>query len=139
MKKNTLGTLLTGAAIGAGLGILFAPRKGSETRKKLGEKINELYKKVKELDYGEIKEDLVEKINEIKEELKDLDKEKALEIAKRKSEDIKKKIEELAVLAKQKSTPVIEQTIEDLRKTAIKMSKEITKKLEEKGQSKKNK
>ena len=84
MKKNNLGTLLAGAAIGAGLGVLFAPKKGSETRKLLGEKIDELAK-----------------------------------------------------LAKAKATPVVEQAVEDLRKTAIKATKEITKKLENKAPKKK--
>ena len=34
-KKSGLGKFLAGAAIGVGLGILFAPKSGAETRKEL--------------------------------------------------------------------------------------------------------
>ncbi len=138
MKKKTLGSLVAGVALGAGLGILFAPKKGSETRKELGEKLDTLCKKAKEIDYEDIRIQVEDKISEIKEEIKELDKEKVLEIAKEKSEQIKNKIDELAKLAKKKATPVIESAIEDLRKAAIKQTKEITKKLEAKQPEKKN-
>ena len=38
---NILLALLTGAAIGAGIGILYAPDKGIETRHKIKQKVGE--------------------------------------------------------------------------------------------------
>ena len=40
-KKNTILGVLTGLAVGAVLGVLFAPAKGSETRRKIADKGNE--------------------------------------------------------------------------------------------------
>lgn len=43
-----IGALLIGAAIGGTLGILFAPAKGSETRKRIAGKTNEFTSSLKE-------------------------------------------------------------------------------------------
>ncbi|MGO3182995.1 MAG: YtxH domain-containing protein [Aequorivita sp.] len=43
---QTLLALLTGAAIGAGIGILYAPEKGSETRDKLNKEAKKAQKKL---------------------------------------------------------------------------------------------
>lgn len=40
-KGKALIALLTGAAIGAGMGILFAPEKGKKTRKKIKRKVDD--------------------------------------------------------------------------------------------------
>lgn len=42
IKGKIIGGLLFGAAIGALLGVLFAPDKGSETRKKVKRKADDL-------------------------------------------------------------------------------------------------
>jgi len=44
---QTLLALLTGAAIGAGIGILYAPDKGTKTRDKIGKETKKAQKKLK--------------------------------------------------------------------------------------------
>ena len=139
MSKKGAGKFVLGAAVGAGLGLLFAPKKGKDLRADLKNKIDELVNQVKEIDPEDLKAEFDKKVAEIKEELEDLDKEKVLEIAKAKSEEIKVKIDELAKYAKKKATPVVESAVEDLRKAAIKATKEITKKLEGKDKKKTDK
>ena len=39
---NGFGKFLTGVAIGVGIGILFAPKSGEETRRELKEKFDEI-------------------------------------------------------------------------------------------------
>lgn len=46
-SRNTLIALLTGAIVGAGVGILFAPDKGSKTRKKMKDGFDDAKDKLK--------------------------------------------------------------------------------------------
>ncbi len=137
-KKNLgIGKFIAGAAVGAGLGILFAPRKGSETRAALKAKMNELVAQIKNIDMEDVKEEFNKKVEEIKAGLADLDKEKVLEIAKEKALQLKDKAQELVDLAIDKGTPVLRDAAEEVRLKAIDVTKEVLKKLEKEEEEKK--
>lgn len=129
-KSSGFGKFLIGGAIGAALGLLFAPKKGSELRKDLKEKMDELIEKAKKIDSREVKENIEAKIFEIKTELEDLDKEKVLAIAKKKASEIKNAAEELVDYAVKKGTPVLEDAARSIREKAILVTKDVLKKLE---------
>ena len=71
-------------------------------------------------------------IDDLKKDIEDLDKEKALDLAKKKGEELKVKANELLELAKEKGTPIVEKAAADVRETAIKVTKDVLKKLENK-------
>ena len=130
-KGNRVGSFIAGALVGAGLGVLLAPKSGAETRKELKDKFDELVAKIKEIDIVEVRDAFLAKVAEIKKEISEWDKEKVAEIAKRKAEEIKIKVDELASDAKEKATPVVEKAANDLRQKTIEVLKGTVKKLEE--------
>ena len=129
-KRGGTLKVLAGVGIGVAAGMLLAPKKGEELRKDLKKKFDELLDKAKEIDVKEVSEDFKLKISDLKKEFEDLDKEKALNLAKEKGEQLKIKAGELVELAKEKGTPVVEKTAAELKDKAIKVTKDILKKLE---------
>ena len=67
---NSIIALLAGAAIGVGLGILFAPEKGSKTREKIKDGFDDLKDQAKsKLDF--LDDETKEKFSNAEEDLKD--------------------------------------------------------------------
>lgn len=131
MAKKSFGNLILGVAIGASLGILFAPKKGSQTRRELKEKMLDLVSSAKELSISDVSKMVEDKITEIRHDLNDLDKEKVLKIAKKKSEEIKKKCQDLVDLAIDKGTPVLKDAAVEVRDKTIDVMRDMIKKLED--------
>lgn len=131
MSKKGFGKFLVGGAIGAGIALLFAPQEGSKTRKELKNKLDELIEQVKNIDPEDVKEDILNKVEDIKETVKDLDREKVLEAAKKSAASLEKKANELVDIAKEKSTPVVEKAVKEVKSTALKAAKEAVNRLEE--------
>ncbi len=125
------GNFLLGAGIGLGLGLLFAPKSGKETRKDLSKKINVLVEKAKEIDVEEVKNAIIVKTRELENTIKDLDKETAKQLIIDKSNEVKIKAQELVDLAVEKGTPIVEKTAKQVKAKTAEFLKSTANKLEE--------
>ena len=86
--KKVITAALVGAAAGAVLGILFAPDKGSETRKKIAKKTGDLGDTVKQK-FNEFGEKITEKFGDIRNDANDI-MEKGREKAQQMKEEAKR-------------------------------------------------
>ncbi len=69
-SKTLLG-FVAGAAVGAALGILFAPDKGAETRRKISEQSNDLADNLKGK-FTDLVDGVKEKFSNVKDEAEDV-------------------------------------------------------------------
>lgn len=130
MKK--LGKFLSGLGLGVGLGMLFAPKKGSELRQDLKAKLDDLFDQVKKTDLGDVKEAIETKIDEIKLDLANFDKEKVLKSAQKKSKEIINEADDLVKLAIKKGTPVLQKLTEEVKEKTVVFLEDAIEKLQKK-------
>ena len=69
-NNNSILALLVGAAVGLGLGILFAPDKGSKTREKIKDGLDDLNDSAKSK-WNSLETETKEKFSKTKDDLKD--------------------------------------------------------------------
>ena len=93
-KSCTLLGFIGGVLVGAGLGLMFAPKSGKELRHDISKKTKKVYKKIKR-DMDDAREYVVEKSLEIETTLKDLSKEKVVKEAKKKAKKIQNEYNKL--------------------------------------------
>lgn len=130
-------SFLLGAGIGLGLGLLFAPKSGKETREDLAKMISDLYEKAKQIDVEEVKNAIIVKTKELENTLKDLDKETAKQLIIDKSREVKIKAQELVDLAVEKGTPIVEKTAKKVKSKTAELLKNTAEKLEDPNKTKK--
>lgn len=129
MSKSGIGKFLAGAGIGAALGILFAPKKGSDTRADLKNMFDDLVRKVRSIDAEDVRLTVEAKIEELKEGLANLDKETVLAEAKKQAKKLRSQAEKLVEYAIEKGTPIIEKSANAIKLKVIEVSEQIIEKL----------
>ena len=129
MGKKT--NILAGVAVGVALGILIAPKKGSETRAELAAKLKGFLEELKATpDFDEIGYNFEDKIVGIINELSALDREKVGAIARKQAKNIKNKAEELYEVAKEKGSPKLKQSADEIRRKAADVLHETANKID---------
>ena len=129
-KRKIIQALGTGAIVGGILGVLFAPRKGSETREKIKENLSNVKNKISNLDEETIRNKINKALNNLEYELTKLEVEVEYNQAKKQAKKIINKIDKLLKYSKKNKINDIEETILELKEKAELIGEEVLTELE---------
>ena len=133
MKKENvkiMAALTGGIVLGGTLGVLFAPRKGSETREKIKLTFVNLKNKVSKIEEEDIKYYIEKKLNEIDDDIEVLEGTLEFKKAKKQAKKVIKKINKLIEYTTKKGYDEFEDLITELKEKASEISEEILTNLE---------
>lgn len=133
MKKENvkiMAALTGGIVLGGTLGVLFAPRKGSETREKIKLTFVNLKNKVSKIEEEDIKYYIEKKLNEIDDDIEVLEGTLEFKKAKKQAKKVIKKINKLIDYTTKKGYDEFEDLTTDLKEKASEISEEILTNLE---------
>ena len=133
MKKENvkiMAALTGGIVLGGTLGVLFAPRRGSETREKIKLTFVNLKNKVSKIEEEDIKYYIEKKLNEIDDDIEVLEGTLEFKKAKKQAKKVIKKINKLIDYTTKKGYDEFEDLITDLKEKASEISEEILTNLE---------
>lgn len=129
--KKMATVAVASAAVGAGLGIMFAPKKGSDTRKDIMKALNKVADKVKNFSKEDVKKDFEKKIKSIEKRLESLNNEKEVKKVHKKANELKDSVEDLWNSAYEKGDEVIQKAVDELKTKVNKAISSIEKHLED--------
>lgn len=124
-KAKIVGAMVGGALIGGAAGILFAPKKGSETREDIKNTINNILEKTKAIDKDSIKKYVEKRLEELNKDLVKLDELDSYKKAKKQAKKIIKKIDKLIKYTTKKGISDFDDLVEELKEKAEEISEEI--------------
>ncbi len=107
-KLKVAGSIVAGAIVGFGAGLLLAPKSGKETRENVKDKAETVKDEI-QLRYYEIKDKVVETAEKVQDEISDTKediKEKVIETAEKVHEDIVEKTDEIKEKVKGKVSSI---------------------------------
>lgn len=133
MKKENvkiMAALTGGIVLGGTLGVLFAPRKGSETREKIKLTFVNLKNKVSKIEEEDIKYYIEKNLNEIDDDIEVLEGTLEFKKAKKQAKKVIKKINKLIDYTTKKGYDEFEDLITELKEKASEISEEILTNLE---------